>query len=178
MGGGLERRRIRIKPLFLGGGQQDGLRGGTLAPANAVAVAAALEYAIDEMAQTTNSVLSCREQLWRKLNDHIDPVRLNGPSIDGSARLPGNLNLILPEIEGAAWIASSPEIAFSSGSACSSVDAKPSHVLTGLGLTDSEARRSVRFGIGKFNHSEEIEIAAEHLLRGYQQVLLELNSRA
>ena len=178
IGGGLEQRRIRIKPLFLGGGQQSNLRCGTVSPANAVATAAALEYATEERGATTERVVTQRDRLWGELQRRIQGLRLNGPVLDETQRLPGNLNLILPEIEGAAWISATPEIAFSSGSACSSVDAKPSHVLTGLGLTESETRRSVRFGVGKFNSPEEIETAVGHLARGYQQVLDELNSRA
>ncbi|MEO1524253.1 MAG: cysteine desulfurase family protein [Planctomycetota bacterium] len=178
IGGGLERRRIRMKPLFLGGGQQNNLRGGTVAPANAVAVAAALEYAVDELTETAERVIGLRSRLWGELEERIGGLRLNGSPLAGPQRLPGNLNLILPGIEGAAWIAATPDVAFSSGSACSSVDAKPSHVLTGLGLTEGEARRSVRFGIGKFNDADDIESAIESLTRGYEQVRGELNSRA
>ncbi|MEL6108150.1 MAG: cysteine desulfurase family protein [Planctomycetota bacterium] len=178
IGGGLERRRVRIKPIFLGGGQQNNLRGGTVAPANAIGIAAALELAVEEMALTAERVVGLRSRLWSELNALIDGLRLNGASLDEEHRLPGNLNLILPEIEGAAWISASPEIAFSSGSACSSVEAKPSHVLTALGLADSEARRSVRFGIGKFNDADEIESAIGHLTRGYHRVLGDINSRA
>ena len=71
-----------------------------------------------------------------------------------------------------AWISATPEIAFSSGSACSSAESKPSHVLTAIGLSESEARRSVRFGVGRFNTEEDITTASKQLLDAYQQVAM------
>ena len=75
---------------------------------------------------------------------------------------------MLPDIEGEAWMTATPEICFSSGSACSSVEPKPSHVLTAIGLDESMARRSVRFGIGKFNTENEIDTASELLVEAYR----------
>jgi cysteine desulfurase len=167
--GGLERRRVRLKPLLVGGGQQRNLRSGTMAPANVVACAEALRLAGEERATTIDQTLQLRERLWKRLREGISGLELNGPEMDLERRLPGNLNLTLPAIEGEAWMSACPDVAFSSGSACSSVEAKPSHVLLGLGLDESTARRSVRFGVGKFNTAEEIDRAAEILVRGYHR---------
>ncbi|MEM6366270.1 MAG: cysteine desulfurase family protein [Planctomycetota bacterium] len=172
IGGGTSTRRIRIKPQFVGGGQQRRLRSGTMSPANVVACSEAVAIAINEHKETADRVRGLRERLWSGLREQIDGLQINGPNFDAdrdseSTRLPGNLNLMLPAIEGEAWMAATPEVAFSSGSACSSVDPAPSHVLLGINRTESEARRSVRLGIGKFNTALEIDRATELLVDSY-----------
>ncbi|WP_182867280.1 cysteine desulfurase family protein [Stieleria mannarensis] len=168
--GGIAGRRVRLKPILVGGGQQRNLRSGTMAPANVIAMGTALELAVTESAQVAERVSAMRSQLWNGLVQGIDGIFPNGPLHERSRRLVGNLNCRLPGIEGESWMAASSEVAFSSGSACSSVDAKPSHVLTGLGLSESEARRSVRFGIGKFNTPDQIDRAIEVLVAGYRSL--------
>lgn len=170
LGSSLARRRVRLKPMIVGGGQQQNLRSGTMSPANIVAMATALRFAVDESAETAERVRLMRDRLWTGLCDGIDGLCLNGPELDPKFRLDGNLNCMLPSIEGESWMAVCDDVAFSSGSACSSVDAKPSHVLTGLGLSESQARRSVRFGIGKFNTPEQIDLAIESLVAGYRSL--------
>ncbi|MDV6032621.1 MAG: cysteine desulfurase [Phycisphaera sp. RhM] len=171
MAGGIPGRRVRLKPMIVGGGQQRNLRSGTMSPANVIALAAALDLAVAESPQVARRVGDLRVQLWDGLRQGIDGICLNGPPLESSMRLEGNLNCQLPGIEGESWMAACSDVAFSSGSACSSVDAKPSHVLTGLGLSESEARRSVRFGIGKFNTSEQIDRAIEILVSGYRSLV-------
>lgn len=165
-------RRVRLRPQMIGGGQQRGLRGGTLNPASVVAMAKALEIASQEMRADAERIAGLRDQLWNRLHDAIDEIAING--IDWRARpsdrLAGNLNVRLRDIEGEAWMAATPGIAFSSGSACSSMDALPSHVLLAMGLNESQARRSVRFGIGKFNTAEEIESAADQLIAAHRKL--------
>lgn len=165
--GGMAARRVRLKPMIIGGGQQRSLRSGTLSPANVVALATALDLATGELPHTTRRVLQMRKRLWNGLCHGIDGMQINGPPLDSVFRLPGNLNCRSPAIEGQAWMAACPQVAFSSGSACSSVDSKPSHVLTGLGLDEAQARRSVRFGIGKFNTVDEMDRAVELLVAAY-----------
>jgi cysteine desulfurase len=167
IGGGVAARRVRLKPMIIGGGQQRGLRSGTQSPANVVALATALELAVGELADTSRRVHQMRKRLWDGLCDGILGMQINGPSLESAIRLPGNLNCRLPAVEGQAWMAACPQVAFSSGSACSSVEAKPSHVLTGLGLEEAQARRSVRFGIGKFNTADEMDRAVESLVAAY-----------
>ncbi|EGF27516.1 cysteine desulfurase family protein [Rhodopirellula baltica] len=166
-------RRVRLRPQIVGGGQQRGLRGGTLNPASIVAMATALRIAIDEMESDTSRILTLRELLWGRLHKSIDGLQLNGANWhdDSSVRLPGNLNVRLRDVEGEAWMAATPEVAFSSGSACSSTEALPSHVLLAMGLTESEARRSVRFGVGRFNTADEINSAADQLIASHQKLV-------
>ncbi|MEM9368492.1 MAG: cysteine desulfurase family protein [Planctomycetota bacterium] len=173
-------RRVRLLPQTIGGGQQGGLRGGTMNPAGIVGMAHALAIAAAEPETRESANLAAaalRQQLFDALNAHVDGLTLNGPSLQASAgdsgdwqRLPGNLNLRLQQVEGETWMAAATEVAFSSGSACSSTDGLPSHVLLAMGLTESEARRSVRFGIGRGNTSDEIQKAAEALIAAYARV--------
>lgn len=192
MGGGEASRRIRLRPMIIGGGQQRNLRSGTLSPANVVAMCKAMQLAIEEQLETTKNQIRLRQILLKQLCDVIPELTVNGPVNDWQEtvgeretgaeavlftgtelghRLPGNLSVMLPGIEGAAWMAATTGVAFSSGSACSSVDAKPSHVLTALGLSDDMARQSVRFGIGKWNTETEIVSACKQLGAGYQRIL-------
>ena len=163
-------RRVRLKPMLVGGGQQHGLRSGTMNPAGVVGLATVLRLCIDEMIQYTAKAASLRDRLWRSLVESIGAIRLNGPALDSDCRLPGNLNFALPDVEGEAWMVATPDVAFSSGSACSSMDAKPSHVLTAMGLDESTARRSVRFGIGRFNSIEQIDDASKQLVASYRRL--------
>jgi cysteine desulfurase len=165
-------RRVRLKPQIVGGGQQRNLRSGTVSPAAVIGLTAALRLCVEEMDQTHTRTRRLRDQLFENLSGEIEGIRVNGPDLAGPDRLLGNLNLVLPNIEGSAWIAATPEVAFSSGSACSSTEPKPSHVLTAIGLTESEARRSVRFGIGRYNTEEEIASASKLLLDAYRNVSL------
>jgi cysteine desulfurase len=167
---GNDNRRVRIKPQIVGGGQQRNLRSGTVATTNVIGCATALQLAVEECQATERRIGELRDRLWQGLRERIDGLMLNGPPLDSGRRLAGNLNLVLPQIEGEAWMTATPGVAFSSGSACSSVDAKPSHVLLAIGRSESEARRSVRFGVGKFTTAEEIDEAIEQLVAGFQRI--------
>ncbi|MCC9602586.1 cysteine desulfurase [Stieleria sp. JC731] len=168
--GGSERRRVRLKPLIVGGGQQRNLRSGTMSPANTVAMALALQLATEEQSESHRNVQSLRNRLFARLADAVEGIEVNGQPLESTSRLAGNINIMLPDIEGEAWMTACRDVAFSSGSACSSVDAKASHVIMGLGRTESDARRSVRFGIGKFNSATEIDRAAELLVESYRRI--------
>ncbi len=165
-------RRVRLKPQIIGGGQQHNLRSGTMNPAGVIGITTALRLCVEEMNIASATVRALRDRLYQQLSQAIEGLIVNGPDLHGPDRLPGNLNLILPEIEGAAWISATPEIAFSSGSACSSAEPKPSHVLTAIGLSESEARRSVRFGIGRFNTEQDIDAASKQLLDSFHKLAM------
>ncbi len=164
-------RRVRLKPQIIGGGQQSNLRSGTVSPPNVVGYATALQLAVDEMESSTQSAVALRQHLLNGLSSEIDGLQINGPALESTDRLPGNLNLVLPGVEGAAWITATPQVAFSSGSACSSTEPKPSHVLTAIGRDESQARRSVRFGIGKFTSKENVDQAVQALTASYKLVV-------
>jgi len=163
-------RRVRLLPQIVGGGQQGGLRGGTMNPAGVIGLATALRIAVDEIEFATEQTRRLRDQLYQRLTLAIEPLTVNGPPLDSPWRLTRNLNVTLPEIEGQTWMIATPDVAFSSGSACSSVDPKPSHVLLAMGIDESMARRSVRFGVGRFNTTAELEDASIQLIDAYQRM--------
>ncbi|MGI9468714.1 MAG: cysteine desulfurase family protein [Rubripirellula sp.] len=168
---GNSNRRVRLNPQIVGGGQQRGIRSGTMNPAGIIGMATAMQLCNDEMQEHHDRVAQFRDQIWNTLNSHIDGLQLNGPDFGQERRLPGNLNLALPAIEGQAWMSSVPEIAFSSGSACSAAHSAPSHVLTALGIDESTARRSARFGVGRFTQVQDIQTACEMLVDGHSKLL-------
>lgn len=162
-------RRVRLRPLVEGGGQQRGLRSGTLNPAGVVGMAAALTLCRDAGDAERQRIAQLRDRLWSALDAQIPGVALNGPPL-GEWRLPGNLNARFPAVEGESLMADTPQLACSSGSACSSVDPQPSHVLLAIGLSEGEARSSLRFGVGRFNTAEEIDRAAELLAASHRRL--------
>ncbi|HBV62765.1 MAG TPA: cysteine desulfurase [Rhodopirellula sp.] len=168
---GNSNRRVRLSPQIVGGGQQRGIRSGTMNPAGIIGMATAMQLCNDGMAEHNDRVAQLRDQMWNTLNSHIKGLRLNGPDFGRERRLPGNLNLALPAIEGQAWMSAVPQIAFSSGSACSAAHSAPSHVLTALGIDESTARRSARFGVGRFTQLQDIQTACEMLLNGHSKLL-------
>jgi cysteine desulfurase len=167
---GSANRRVRLRPQIVGGGQQRGRRSGTMNPAGVVGIATALRLCVDAMEEQTEKIRKHRDRLWSRLSTVIDDLVINGPALTGCNRLPGNLNLMLPAMEGQAWMSATPQVLFSSGSACSGHEPAPSHVLTALGLNESEARRSVRFGVGRFNTPEEIDQASEALIESFAKL--------
>ncbi|MAI73576.1 MAG: cysteine desulfurase NifS [Rhodopirellula sp.] len=168
---GNSNRRVRLNPQIVGGGQQSGIRSGTMNPAGIIGMATAMQLCNDGMQVHNDRVAQLRDQIWNTLNSQIEGLQLNGPDFDRERRLPGNLNLALPAIEGQAWMSAVPEIAFSSGSACSAAHSAPSHVLTALGIDESRARRSARFGVGRFNQVQDIQTACEMLVDGHSKLL-------
>lgn len=163
-------RRVRLRPQIVGGGQQRGRRSGTMNPAGVVGIATALRLCVESLDSHRSHVLQLRDQLYQSLASAIDGLAINGPPLESPARLPGNLNVRLPSIEGQAWMSATPQVLFSSGSACSGHEPAPSHVLTALGLSESEARRSVRFGLGRFNTVDEIQAASAALIKSYEKL--------
>ncbi|MEM8912694.1 MAG: cysteine desulfurase family protein [Planctomycetota bacterium] len=163
-------RRIRLTGQIIGGGQQNGLRSGTMNPAAVIAMSTALRLAIDTLGEDATHIRFLRDHLWDRLRESIDGLELNGPPLSSVERLAGNLNFRLPDVEGETWMSAAPGVAFSSGSACSSTEPAPSHVLTAMGLSEAQARRSVRFGVGRDNDQTQIETAAEILIDAYGRV--------
>ncbi|WP_375590107.1 cysteine desulfurase family protein [Hoeflea alexandrii] len=147
-----------LAPIVFGGGQQNGLRSGTLPVALCVGIGAAAELAGSQDEQ--RSLYSKSGKLWDALRAIDDRIVLNGPA--AANRHPGNLNIRFPGVSAEDLLASlQPKLAASMGSACASGIPEPSHVLRGIGLTDDEARSSIRFSVGRFTTDREIEKAAE-----------------
>lgn len=152
---------IRIEPLFDGGGHERRLRSGTLAVPLIVGFGAACRVAADCLAEESIRLANLRERLWSGLTENLTRVTLNGHR---SERLPGNLNVSFDGLDGEALMTSLTEIAVSSGSACTSADPEPSHVLRAMGVSESLSKASLRFGLGRFTTAAEIDFAIRYVV--------------
>jgi cysteine desulfurase len=167
---------VRLEPLIDGGGQEGGLRSGTLNVPGIIGFAKALELCLAEMPTEMPRLSALRQRLWEGLRRNVPDVILNGPLLS-DIRLPGNLNGAFPLVNGEALMISIKTIAVSSGSACTSANPEPSHVLRALGLGEDLTRASLRFGIGRFNTEEEIDYAVSAVAENVHR-LRELSSLA
>lgn len=157
-------RTCRIDPLLYGGGQERGLRPGTLDVPAIVGFGEAAEIAVASRAEDSTRIGSLRDRLWTSLAERIDGIRLNGPPLsDHGRRLPHNLNVTIPGIDGQTLLAAvaARGLAISAGSACSSTEPTISHVLKAIGLDEDSARCSLRFGLSRFTTREEIDTAVD-----------------
>jgi cysteine desulfurase len=153
--------RVRLTPMMDGGGQERGLRSGTVNVPGVVGLGTACRLAREELAEEASRLLRLRERLRERLEAGLDEIRVNGHV---EQRLPGNLNVSFACVEGEALLMSLKDVALSSGSACTSASLEPSHVLRAIGLRDELAHGSIRFGIGRFNDQEEIDYVAERVI--------------
>jgi cysteine desulfurase len=166
-------RAVRVDPLVFGGGQERGMRSGTLDVPAIVGMAEAARLANDGLDEEVPRMRLLRDRLWNALVETVPGVSLNGPPLaaaDGSAavRLANNLNVHIPGVDGQTLLAtlSGAGLAVSSGSACSSESPRPSHVLAALGLDDDEARSSLRFGLSRFTTEAEVDEAGRRIAAG------------
>ena len=149
--------RLRLEPLFHGGGQERGLRSGTLPVPLLVGFAEAVALAAAEREAEAQRLAQLRDRLFEALSAALSGVVRNGPV---AGRLPGNLNLSFEGIEADALLAQLDDVALSTGSACSSARPEPSHVLAALGFGAERARGAVRVGLGRGTRAEDVERAA------------------
>ena len=172
-------RRVRLASQIDGGGQQAGLRSGTLNVTGIVGLSKAIEVCVGELCGETVSaaernekdqleaerLLQLRDLLYARLCDGLGQLPVNGPALgDVSGRLHFNLNCQFPGLNAHSLMMIADDVAVSTGSACTSAEPEPSHVLTALGLTEDQIHCSLRFGIGRFNTRSEIIEAADALV--------------
>lgn len=154
--------QVRLTPLLDGGGQELGFRSGTINVPGCVGLAKALEISVAEMDVEQPRMADLRRRVFDGLISVISDIALNGPTLDDpNLRLAGNLNVRFGNVDGESLMMSMGDIAVSSGSACTSANPEPSHVLRALGMNDDETRSSLRFGLGRFNGVEEVDFAIE-----------------
>lgn len=153
-------KRIRLKPLVYGGGQEMNIRPGTLNVPSIVGFAKAVELVINNFENENERIRNLQQRLFNGLKNNIENIELNG---DINNRIPNNLNIIFNGVKANDIILSLREIAVSTGSACASGEAKKSHVLTALGLSSEKIASSMRLGIGRFNTEEEIDYVIKKL---------------
>jgi cysteine desulfurase len=145
---------IELQPLLHGGGQEQGLRSGTLSPALCTGFGAAAKLAVGRMDEDAAHV----EQLWDRATQLFADWTINGST---EHRYKGNLNIRRDGVDVARLMSECREVMFSAGSACASGSGRPSHVLRAIGLSDAQAKSSIRLGWGRYTCLEEIERAAE-----------------
>lgn len=162
--------RVRIRPIISGGGQERGLRSGTLAPFLVAGLGMAAKIARQEMQKDHNRAIELRDRFMNALKD-IPKIYLNG---DKKHRIPHNINLSFAGIEGESFIMAVKDLAISSGSACTSSSLEPSYVLHSIGVGDDLAHTSIRFGFGRFTTDEEVDYAT-NLIKEKVQKLRDLS---
>ncbi|MDC0067904.1 IscS subfamily cysteine desulfurase [Gammaproteobacteria bacterium] len=149
--------RVRLEAQMHGGGHERGMRSGTLATHQLVGMGEAFRIAKEEMYEEADRIQALRERLWEGF-DGMEEVYVSG-HIDH--QVPGIINISFNFVEGESLIMSLPDIALSSGSACTSASLEPSYVLRALGLNDELAHSSLRFSIGRFTTEEDIDQAID-----------------
>jgi len=154
------RPRVRLAPLFSGGGQERGLRSGTLPAPLIVGLGEACRIARAEMAEEAARLRALRDTLLARLRQGVPGIAVNGSL---SARIPGNLSLCFPSATAAELMARAPDLCVSTGSACTSAEVEPSYVLRAMGLSDAAAARTLRIGLGRFTSRADIDYAAAAL---------------
>jgi cysteine desulfurase len=154
--------RVRIEPLQSGGGQERGIRSGTVPSPLVVGLGAACEISQEEMADDLEHVTRLSNRLIERIQKSVPHVVRNG---DPQHSYPGCLNLSFAYIEGESLLMALKDVALSSGSACTSASLEPSYVLHALGADDELAHSSIRFGIGRFTTDEEVDYAADKCIQ-------------
>jgi len=161
----VRRGTVRPVPQVTGGGQEYGLRPGTLNVPGIVGLGQAAAILAEQRHIDTRRITSLRDQLLAILRQTVSDIRVNGSLIQ---RLPGNLNITIPGIEADQLIEILPGIAISTGSACSTGQPDPSHVLTAIGLDRSSARSSIRIGLGRSTTLHDIMAAVHQISEAVQ----------
>ena len=162
VGGLFVRRGVRVEPLVIGGGQERGVRSGTVNVPGVIGLGAAIQLRAEEMDEEAPRLAGLRDFLRDAILEEIEGVSVNGPR---ELRLPGNLNVSFDRIEADSLILAMKHFSLSSGSACSSGERGPSRVLKAIGLSDAAAMGSIRFGLGKANTSEHMSMLVDDLKR-------------
>lgn len=146
--------RVRLTPLLYGGGHERGLRSGTLNVPGIVGMGEAAELAVSDLAGTARHLASLRDRLWEGLRGGLEDISRNGHPVE---TLPNNLNVTFAGVRSEVLMMEMKDIAVSSGSACSSAQSEPSHVLRAMGLKAEATKCSLRYGLGLGNTEAEID---------------------
>uniref|UniRef100_A0A8U7MUZ9 cysteine desulfurase n=1 Tax=Corvus moneduloides TaxID=1196302 RepID=A0A8U7MUZ9_CORMO len=156
------RPRVRLEPLQSGGGQERGLRSGTVPTPLAVGLGAACDVAQQEMEYDHKRISQLAERLVTKIMSEVPDVVMNG---DQEHRYPGCINLSFAYVEGESLLMALKDVALSSGSACTSASLEPSYVLRAIGTDEDLAHSSIRFGIGRFTTEEEVDYTVQKCIQ-------------
>ena len=153
--------RVRISSMISGGGQERGMRSGTLSPALCVGLGEACNIYSQEMEKENEMLTKFKKMMLDGIRKECPDVYLNGSEI---SRVPGNLNLSFAYVEGESLMMGIKNLAVSSGSACTSASLEPSYVLKALGVEEELAHTSLRIGFGRFTTENEVKYATETIV--------------
>jgi cysteine desulfurase len=167
------RPRVALAPIVFGGGHEKGLRSGTLNVPGIVGFGAAVRIASRERDAEAVRLVALRDRLDSAIRGALDGVTLNGQRAE---RLPGNLSHSFGGVDGERLIASLRDVAVSSGSACTTASAEPSHVLRALGVPAALAKATIRFGLGRFTTAAEVDFAAAEVVEVVHRLRSEMAS--
>ena len=154
--------RVRIKSMMSGGGQERGMRSGTLSPALCAGLGEACKICFEEMKSENKKLIKLRDRFYSGITKECKDVYLNGSE---KKRIPGNLNISFAYVEGESLMMGIKDLAVSSGSACTSASLEPSYVLRALGVEEELAHTSLRIGIGRFTSEKEIDKAVNDIVK-------------
>ncbi|MBX9785946.1 MAG: IscS subfamily cysteine desulfurase [Alphaproteobacteria bacterium] len=154
--------RVRLQALINGGGQERGMRSGTLSTPLCVGLGEACALAQTEMRAESIRLKALSARFYKAIQDSLEEVYLNG---DADQRIPGNLNISFAHVEGEGLMMGIKELALSSGSACTSASLEPSYVLRALGVEVEMAHTSLRIGFGRFTTEEDVDTAAKMIIK-------------
>ncbi len=161
------RPRIRLVALIHGGGQERGMRSGTLPTPLCVALGEAAAIAAREMDSENERLTKLRDRFYERITSRLSEVYLNG---DLKHRIPGNLNISFAFVEGEGLMMGIKDLSVSSGSACTSASLEPSYVLRALGVEEELAHTSLRIGFGRFTTEAEVDYAADRIVEAVQRL--------
>jgi cysteine desulfurase len=154
--------RVRLAPVIHGGGHERGMRSGTLNVPGIVGLGEAARLCQVDREKDLARIKLLRDRLEARIRAALDHVELNG---DPEWRLPTTVNLSFAYVEGESLIMGVPDVAVSSGSACTSASLEPSYVLRALGVGDELAHSSIRFSLGRFTTEQDVDEAADEIIK-------------
>jgi len=153
--------KVQLVPQMDGGGHERNLRSGTLNVPGIVGLARAAEIAAQEMADESSRLKSFRDKMWSSFSNQLDEVYLNGHPEN---RLPHNLNVSFCHVEDNVLMMNLKDIAFSTGSACTTASPEPSHVIRALNVGPVREQSAVRFSLGRFTTPEEVDYVIDRVI--------------
>lgn len=161
------RPRVRLVPMINGGGQERGIRSGTVPTPLAVGLGKAAQICSEEMAEESARIQSLYNRFLSSVRKELTDVFLNG---DEDKRFPGNINISFAYVEGESLMMAIKDLAVSSGSACTSASLEPSYVLRSIGVGEELAHTSLRIGIGRYTTEEQLDFAIDKIVTAVKKL--------
>jgi len=159
--------KVKLASQMDGGGHEHGVRSGTLNVPAIVGLAKAIEISMQSMNEESQRLFNLREKMWKSFTTELDDVHLNGHP---TQRLPNNLNISFSHVEDNVLMMSMKDVAVSTGSACSTANPEPSHVLKALRLPQERLHSAIRFGLGRFTTEEEVDYVITRVIENVKKL--------